>query len=223
MSRRSRRRRLRSRSRPAPLPPFLRRRSTRWLLAAIITLAIGAVLGAIGSCMDSGDGANGTPTATRVARTLPAASATVGIAEPTPSPEIVLPEIEPDPARLERAEVLDIIDGDTIDVRIAGREERVRYYGIDTPERGDDCYGDATDRNEALAGETVLLLPDARERDRFGRLLRYVFDEQGRSIDALLIAEGLAHAWREDGAYRDALIGLEGEVSAAGVGCLWGS
>jgi endonuclease YncB( thermonuclease family) len=98
----------------------------------------------------------------------------------------------------------------------------VRYYGVDTPERGDDCYGEAKDRNEALAANTVLLLlPDERNRDRGGRLLRYVFDEQGESIDATLIAEGLARAWPDDGAYRDTLVALEHQVVAASVGCLW--
>jgi len=67
----------------------------------------------------------------------------------------------------------------------------------------------------------VLLLPDARERDRFDRLLRYVFDTDGASIDAQMIAEGLAHAWTEDGAYRDQLIALEADARASGVGCLW--
>jgi micrococcal nuclease len=150
------------------------------------------------------------------------ASTTAETIDATATPGVAVPDLEPEADLLQRAEVVDIVDGDTIDVRIDGQEERVRYYGIDTPERGDDCFSEASDRSEALAGETVLLLPDARDRDRFGRLLRYVFDARGRSIDALLIAEGLAHAWREDGAYRDTLIALEGEASAAAVGCLWG-
>ncbi len=128
----------------------------------------------------------------------------------------------PDETRLVEAEVLDVIDGDTIDVWVGGREERVRYYGVNTPERGDRCYDEAAARNEELAGERVLLLPDARDRDRYDRLLRYVFTESGESIDARLIAEGFALAWREDGAYRDALVALEGEARVQEVGCLWG-
>ncbi len=117
--------------------------------------------------------------------------------------------------------MVDVIDGDTIEVRIDGRTHRVRYYGIDTRERGEPCFEEATERNEALAGDTVLLLPDAREGDPYDRLLRYVFDEERRSIDARLIAEGLAEAWRADGAYRDELVALEEEAQAANVGCLW--
>jgi micrococcal nuclease len=118
--------------------------------------------------------------------------------------------------------VIDVIDGDTIDVELNGREERVRYYGIDTPERGDDCFSEARRRNQELVGDAVLLLPDARERDRSGRLLRYVFDASGNSIDGQLIAEGLAYAWRDDGSHRDLLIGAEDGARAARAGCLWG-
>lgn len=141
---------------------------------------------------------------------------------PTPTLAVELPEIVADSASLERAVVDRVIDGDTIDVRVGGEIERVRYYGVDTPERGEDCYGEAKDRNEALAGAAVLLLPDARERDDFDRLLRYVFQEDGASIDARLVAEGLGEAWRRDGTYRDELVSLEEDVRAQVSGCLWG-
>jgi micrococcal nuclease len=126
-----------------------------------------------------------------------------------------------DPAPLEPAELVRVIDGDTIVVRLAGGEETIRVFGIDTPERGEVCFREAADRIGALASDGVRLLPDARNRDRFGRLLRYVYTNDGRSIDALLIAEGLAHAWRDDGALRLALIALEERARAAGTGCLW--
>jgi endonuclease YncB( thermonuclease family) len=124
---------------------------------------------------------------------------------------------------LQHAEVLEVIDGDTIDVRLNGRTVRVRYYGVDTPERGDHCYREATDRNEILIGGTVLLLPDARLEDPNGRLLRYIFLPDGTSVDATLVAEGFALAWRDDGRYRDQLISLEKQAQAAGRGCLWTS
>ena len=109
------------------------------------------------------------------------------------------------------------IDGDTL----KSKDAEVRLYGIDAPERGERCFREAKQRNEALVVEEVSLLPDARDRDRSGRLLRYVFTEGGASIEALLIAEGLGRAWREDGTYRDALVALEAEARAVGVGCLW--
>lgn len=185
---------------------YIRRRRGAWLVAIAVALGIGLVLAALRG--DGGDG--GAPLSSSV---------------PTATIAVPAPELSPDPTRLQRAEVLEVIDGDTIDVRIDGAEERVRYYGVDTPERGDRCYREAKRRNEALAGADVLLLPDpspeGRDRDRFGRLLRYVFDEQGASIDGRLIAEGLALAWREDGAYRARLVAAEEQTRAVGAGCLW--
>jgi micrococcal nuclease len=124
-------------------------------------------------------------------------------------------------ASLQPAKVQRLIDGDTIDVTIDGRLWRVRYFGVDTPERGDRCYREAIDRNDQLIGETVLLLPDARDQDDFDRLLRYVFLEDGTSVDATLVAEGFGRAWTRDGRYRDQIVRLEDEAEAAGRGCLW--
>ncbi len=123
---------------------------------------------------------------------------------------------------LQVAHIEDVIDGDTISARLPdGRYVAIRYFGIDTPEKGEPCYRDALQRNIELAGKKVLLLPDVRETDRFGRLLRYIFTPDGVSIDATLVAEGFAHAWREDGAYRDQIIALEDGARAEGRGCLW--
>jgi micrococcal nuclease len=80
------------------------------------------------------------------------------------------------------ATVVQVIDGDTIDVRIGGRAERVRLIGIDTPEtkRPDapvECFGpEATAFTESLlpAGTTVRIERDIVGRDHFGRLLGYV-------------------------------------------------
>lgn len=114
-----------------------------------------------------------------------------------------------------------VIDGDTLEVRAAETPLRVRLYGVDTPERGERCADEATARLAALAGDRVLLVPDARPTDQYGRELRYVFTSNGRSIDALLISEGLAHAWRQDGSRRDALVATEERARASKTGCLW--
>lgn len=122
---------------------------------------------------------------------------------------------------LQQADVHDVIDGDTIDVLIDGILTRIRYFGVDTPERGRACYREALDRNQLLVGDTVLLLPDARTEDGFGRLLRYVFLPDGTSVDATLVAEGFGQAWTRDGRYRDQIVALESDAQAAGRGCLW--
>src|ERR1700753_395595 len=68
-----------------------------------------------------------------------------------------------------------VVDGDTIVVRIDGREDRVRYIGIDTPESVKpgvhvQCYAKtASHENEKLVeGRTVKLVVDREERDRYG-------------------------------------------------------
>ena len=70
-----------------------------------------------------------------------------------------------------------IVDGDTIRVlSSAGVEEKVRFIGIDTPERGECGFAEASDALAALlSGKTIILsrgTPD--DRDRYGRLLRYI-------------------------------------------------
>ncbi len=122
---------------------------------------------------------------------------------------------------LQQADVYEVIDGDTIDVLVDGILMRVRYFGVDTPERGRACYREALDRNQSLLGDTVLLLPDARTEDDFGRLLRYVFLPDGTSVDATLVAEGFGEAWTSDGRYHDEIVALEAEARDAGRGCLW--
>ena len=80
------------------------------------------------------------------------------------------------------AQVIRVVDGDTVVVLIDGREDRVRYIGVDTPEsvvpdQPVECFGErAGDVNEALvAGERVRLVFDAELRDRYDRLLAYVY------------------------------------------------
>ncbi len=97
------------------------------------------------------------------------------------------------------ARVTRVTDGDTIRVEFAGRQERVRYIGIDTPEtrhspRGPQPFGaEASEANRRLvAGRQVRLIFDVDERDRYGRLLAYVYLPDGTFINAKLVNEGYA-------------------------------
>jgi micrococcal nuclease len=90
-----------------------------------------------------------------------------------------------------------VIDGDTIDVGFDGVIERVRLILIDTPEvsGGVECYGrEASARTAALlpVGSTVTLERDVSERDRFDRLLRYMYIADGRMLNEVLVADGFA-------------------------------
>ena len=93
------------------------------------------------------------------------------------------------------ARVTRVVDGDTLDVSTG---QRVRVVGIDTPELGDCGASDARARLSALTlNREVLLTPGARDdRDRYGRLLRYVDVRNLGNQDAglTLIQDGLAVA-----------------------------
>ena len=125
------------------------------------------------------------------------------------------------PGEATPVEVSRIIDGDTLDVRAAETTIRLRLYGVNATERGQACYREATERLTTLAGNRVLLLPDARQTDQYGRELRYVFTADGQSIDAALVREGLAKAWRDDGSRKAALVALEDAARTSKTGCLW--
>ena len=103
------------------------------------------------------------------------------------------------------AQVVRVIDGDTIEVSIGGQEEDVRYIGVDTPETVKpgtpvQCYGpQASAENHRLVdGRTVRLVFDRERRDVYGRLLAYVYTgapgEAGKSrfVNASLVRGGYA-------------------------------
>jgi micrococcal nuclease len=93
-----------------------------------------------------------------------------------------------------------VVDGDTIRVVQDGREETVRYIGVDTPEsvKPDapvECYGKrARAANRRLVdGERVRLVGDVDARDRFGRRLAYVYRARDRLfVNAELVRAGYA-------------------------------
>jgi micrococcal nuclease len=95
--------------------------------------------------------------------------------------------------------VVHVADGDTIKVQLDdGRTERVRYIGVDTPESVKpgtpvQCFAKkASHYNAALVdGREVTLRLDAEARDRYGRLLAYVYTA-GRFVNRELVARGYA-------------------------------
>ena len=118
--------------------------------------------------------------------------------------------------------VTKVIDGDTIEV--AGGE-RVRYIGINTPEvyPAVEPYGmEAWVANERLVGKKkVRLERDVTDRDRYGRLLRYVYVDD-LLVNAELVRLGLAwaKAYPPDTKYQRMLEQAEQEAKAAGLG-IW--
>ncbi len=152
---------------------------------------------------------------------------------PTP-PRLAPPAPDPAPGATlgpgaVRATVVRVVDGDTIVVRVDGREQRVRYIGVNTPESVDprrevQCFGrEAASRNrELVAGKTIWLEKDVSETDRFGRLLRYVWVE-GKLVNAELLSAGYARAttYPPDVRHAEEFGALEREARESGRG-LWG-
>ena len=120
-------------------------------------------------------------------------------------------------------QVLRVIDGDTI---VVSRGQRVRYIGVDTPEVGDDpqYYGPeaAIFNDQLLAGRKVYLEKDVSEKDRFGRLLRFVY-AGGILVNAELVREGYARAkvYPPDTRHAQCFAALEQEAREGKRG-IWG-
>ena len=98
----------------------------------------------------------------------------------------------------EWAMVARVIDGDTIELE---NGEKLRYIGINTPESVDprrkvECFGkeSAAFNKNLVEGKRVRLEKDISERDKYGRLLRFVFLEDGTLVNEVLVREGYAHA-----------------------------
>lgn len=94
------------------------------------------------------------------------------------------------------AEVVAVIDGDTIDVRLEDRSvQPLRLIGTNSPEGG-ECYAaEATaGLTTLILGETVLLEPDSSDRDQFDRLLRYVWTTDQRFVNEITVEQGWAIA-----------------------------
>ena len=100
--------------------------------------------------------------------------------------------------------VSSVSDGDTIKVLIGSKTETVRLIGVDTPETKDprkpvQCFGkQASDfTNQQLKGVKVRLAADTtqQDRDKYGRLLRYVYMQNGTLFNQLLVASGYAYEY----------------------------
>lgn len=137
------------------------------------------------------------------------------------------------PTDIESYNVTRVVDGDTIDVSIDGNIERLRLIGINTPETVDprkpvECFGvEASNKaKEVLAGKKVILEsdPSQGEFDKYDRLLRYVFLEDGTNFNLLMIKEGYAYEYTYDIPYKYQVefkqAQKEAELAKAG---LWGS
>jgi micrococcal nuclease len=123
---------------------------------------------------------------------LAVAAYTAAARSPEPAPSA--------PSASSSGKVTRVVDGDTIHVSVGGRDETVRYIGMDTPESVKpgtpvQCFAERASafNKHLVAGERVRLVRDAEERDRYGRLLAYVYRSRDNLfVNARLVIGGYA-------------------------------
>lgn len=108
--------------------------------------------------------------------------------------------ISPDAGGRVSGTVSRVVDGDTVIVRFGNTTEEIRLIGVDTPEtvhptKPVECWGpEASQHTKVLLppGTTVFVTRDVEARDRFGRLLAYIY----RASDDMFVNEELvAGGW----------------------------
>ena len=115
--------------------------------------------------------------------------------------------------------ILNVIDGDTFTLT---NGEKVRLIGIDAPERGDNYYNESKHALEDLIlNKIVVLEKDISNKDKYGRLLRYVYID-GEMVNLYLVSEGYAEAkeYSPDLRYSSQLKEAENDAKANSFG-IW--
>lgn len=97
--------------------------------------------------------------------------------------------------------IVKVIDGDTIMVEVEGKKQSIRLIGINSPEVSDrrrpvECFGKEASKKakEILEGKKIKLESDPTQgdKDKYNRLLRYIFLEDGKNFNKIMIEEGYA-------------------------------
>ena len=120
----------------------------------------------------------------------------------------------------EKSFVTNVIDGDTI---VVSGGERVRFLGMDTPEKGEPYYKEAKTRVEQLIEQKeIFLVREKEDKDKYDRLLRYIFLND-TNINLLLVQEGLARCYfYEESEYKKSCGELEADAITNKIG-IWNS
>ena len=137
----------------------------------------------------------------------------LGFASPFPVavPAPTLPSEQSSISSSELHDVVKVVDGDTIHIDINGKKETVRLIGINTPETVDprrpvECFGkEASNKaKELLEGKKIRIETEQSqgERDKYGRLLGYVFREDGLFFNEYMISEGYAYEYTYNVPYK---------------------
>jgi len=167
----------------------------------------------------------GVPTAVINTPTYPAPTGAGLTITPT-----VIPSVSPSPLSENKGisvKVINVVDGDTIKIDTG---QTVRYIGIDTPESVDprkpvQCFAkEASNKNEELVlGKIVELESDISDKDRYGRLLRYVWVGD-KMVNEILVREGFAYSYSypPDIKYQEIFVEAQRNAQGENKG-LWGA
>jgi len=105
----------------------------------------------------------------------------------------IIEVVEVDEAPSEQAYVSRVVDGDTV---VLESGEKVRFVGINTPEKWEYYYGEATQGlRDLVENKSVILTRDVSDRDKYNRILRYVYLEDGTFVNARMVEQGFARAY----------------------------
>jgi len=106
-------------------------------------------------------------------------------------------------------QVVKVVDGDTIKINFDGSIESIRLIGMDTPETVDprkpvQCFGEEASKKakELLLNKKVRLEDDPTQYDKYGRLIKYVYLENGEMYNKKMIEDGYAHEYTYDIPYK---------------------
>lgn len=149
---------------------------------------------------------------------------TVSDSAPEAVPETTTTQATLPPEETERAVVEGVLDGDSLRVLLNGGSEEVRLLGINAPER-DECFAEEARGalTNLVAGVEVAMLAGEEDRDRNGRLLRYVYIEGTAGptlVNETLLREGFAVAIQNGHELSVEFKDLENRSYASGIG-MW--
>jgi micrococcal nuclease len=134
----------------------------------------------------------------------------------------------PRPAPEGMVRVVNVVDGDTIEIEGG---QRVRFIGVNTPEtvhptKAVECFGkEASDFNKALLKDGYVRLErDISDTDKYGRLLRYIYLADGTFVNLELVSRGYAYAdtYPPDVAHAKEFVAAQAAARTGRIG-LWGS
>ena len=109
-----------------------------------------------------------------------------------------------------------VIDGDTIKIEYQGRLESVRFIGVDTPETGQRFGSQATAYTKSLLnGRSVYLTFSGARRDKYGRLLAYVYRSDGLFVNLKIICKGYGRTYGFSFKHRNLFLSCERQAQNA--------